>query len=755
MRISTRFTVLSVSITTLAALIALTAILLSEFNSRKAILNADIAARVAQGGEWARALHFSDVDGLQQELEVLLLSEPLLAGAASRNAAGDALQMVGNEPTLLPRPRTPNAEATSLSATTLKGPGAMRSAMIGGLELPYYYGISVPILSTVNPLTDIADAETYRVTAARNSTGARFVVGYVEVYAPLARLLIDLLPRANTLLVVVLILVVVAFLFVRSTVRRISRPMEQLATTADDISSGKIPRAINISGHRHDEIGDIANVLNGVIQGVHKMTAQLNVDRELMSLQVDSAKKQLSVAEAQVNQTRNRLKRVAYFDPVTSLPNRRLMLEQLNMLMLIAQREKRHLGVLVIDVENLRRVNESLGHEAGDSTLRTIASRLKDCLRSSDVVSVDDAPNDISRIGNNEFCAVLHGINETGDAIRTASRVYNTLSAPMEIQGASVAPVIKVGVAVAPEHGKRGEDLLRAADIAVTAARQRNLSEPLLFSRELDDAGSERFLLEADLRKANFDREFELHYQPQIDCDKGLVCGAEALIRWNHPKLGNVPPFKFIPIAEESGLIIDLGNWIIERAFADLADFRERRLDISKLSINISALQLTDELIDVVRNALTTHRLPADSIQLELTESLLVQDVDAVLTKLGILRNEVGVRLSVDDFGTGYSSLAYLAKFPLNELKVDRSFVVGMEADESAAKVTGAIIAMAKQLGLEIVVEGVDNPLQLQRLGEFGASVIQGFLFSRPLPKEALTSYIESQGWQDVLKSLD
>ena len=286
----------------------------------------------------------------------------------------------------------------------------------------------------------------------------------------------------------------------------------------------------------------------------------------------------------------------------------------------------------------------------------------------------------------------------------------------------------------------------------VGPARQ---SEPLLFSRELDDAGSERFLLEADLRKANFDREFELHYQPQIDCDTGAVSGAEALIRWNHPKLGNIPPFKFVPIAEESGLIIDLGNWIIERACADLADFRERRLQIPKMSINISALQLTDELLSVVRDALIQYRIPVNDIQLELTESLLVQDVDAVLSKLEVLREEIGVRLSVDDFGTGYSSLAYLAKFPLDELKVDRSFVVGMEADESAVKVTGAIIAMAKQLGLEIVVEGVDNPLQLKRLGDLGASVIQGFLFSRPLPREDFITYIESRGWSEILQSLD
>lgn len=173
------------------------------------------------------------------------------------------------------------------------------------------------------------------------------------------------------------------------------------------------------------------------------------------------------------------------------------------------------------------------------------------------------------------------------------------------------------------------------------------------------------------------------------------------------------------------------------------------------MSINISALQLTDELLSVVRDALIQHRLPADHIQLELTESLLVQDVDAVLSKLKVLREEIGVRLSVDDFGTGYSSLAYLAKFPLDELKVDRSFVVGMEADESAAKVTGAIIAMAKQLGLEIVVEGVDNPLQLKRLGDFGASVIQGFLFSRPLPREGFITYVESRGWSEILQTLD
>lgn len=757
MRISTRFTVLSAAITTIAAIVAIGSILVSEFEQQKALLRAEVEAAVARGGEWAKAVHLREQDTLASELRMLLLTNPLIEGVVVRDLDDKVLADAGRVHASLPRLRPIDSDPLATQTVTVETTQSQGSGAVGGLQMPYVYAISVPVLASVNPLTEIEDDTSYRIKAAQNSEGARFATAYIEAQTSVVGLLGKMLPRASTLALVALTLVTIAFIFVRSTVRRISRPMEELAATADDISSGKIPRTINIAGHQNDEIGDIANVLNGVIQGVHKMTAQLNVDRELMSIKVDTAKKQLSAAEAQVNQTRNRLKRVEYFDPVTSLPNRRLMLEQLEMLIRIAEREKRQLGVLVIDVENLRRINESLGREAGDALLRVIAKRLIECLRDSDVVGIDQQEadtTDVSRIGNNEFCALLHGIRETSDALLTARRVNEQVSAPVEINGSVVAPILRIGVAVAPEHAGSGEDILRVGDIAVTEARNQGSGDPLLFNRELDDAGSERFQLEADLRRANFDREFSLHYQPQINCETGLLCGAEALIRWHHPKRGNIPPFKFIPIAEESGLIIELGQWIVERACADLATFRSQGLGIPKLSVNISALQLTDELIDTVRAALASNGLSARQLQLELTESLLVQDVDAVLGKLNRLHQDVGVRLSVDDFGTGYSSLAYLARFPLDELKVDRSFVVGMEADESAAKVTGAIIAMAQQLDLDVVVEGVDNPLQLLRLQGYGAQVIQGFLFARPMPAKELVDYIEEEDWRDIIASI-
>lgn len=758
MRISTRFTILSVTITSLAAVSALIAILVSEFSGLQSILMSRVDARIARGGDWALGIHFMDKSRLTRELDALLLAEPLLAGASVVEPSGERNHRRGQAYRELPTIRSDAESPTEIITRTVRHKSANRSSVISGLDIPYIYVISVPVMSPVNPLDSIENAERYRVAAARASGGAQFVVGYIETYTPAEILLKDLLPRANALILVSLTLVIVAFLFVRSTVRRISKPMEELATAADDISSGKLPKVLRIAGHQKDEIGDIANVLNGVIEGVHKMTAQLNVDRELMSLQVNSTKKKLSVAEAKVSQTRDSLRRVAYYDAVTSLPNRRLMLEQLEVLLRIAMREKHHLGVLVIDVENLRRINESLGHEAGDSALRQIAHRLTECLRSSDVVSIDDHPgdpSDISRIGNNEFCVLLHGISQMTDAARTAQRVNDHLTAPMELAGTMVAPVITLGVAVAPDHASQGNELLRAADIALTAARQRAAKGPLLFSRELDDAGSERFRLEADLRKADYDREFSLHYQAQIDCSTGTINGAEALLRWEHPTLGSIPPFKFIPIAEETGLIVDIGRWVIERACADFQQFRDAAIAIGKISVNVSAAQLNEALAPTVSAALNRHGIPPDQLQLELTESLLVHDVDTVLNRLHELRDGIGVRLSIDDFGTGYSSLAYLAQFPLNELKIDRSFVLSMEADESSAKVTSAIIAMAKQLELDVVVEGVDNPLQLHRLKSFGAQIIQGFLFSRPQPREEFINFVRTKAWRETLETLD
>ena len=610
-------------------------------------------------------------------------------------------------------------------------------------------------MSPVNPSDSSVTYANYNASVAQDAgTGARFVAGYVEAGIQLSALLASMAHNALTILAGVTIGLLIALLLIRSAARAISQPLEQLAEVAHAITQDDLPKDPRLPVNRHDEVGEIAMVLKGVIDGAHRITAKLDVDRTLLSMKVDSASKKLNKAEEQITRTRSQMKRVAYFDPVTGLPNRRLMLEQLAMLMQIAARERRHLGVLLIDLYGLRRINDTLGRDVADSMLREVSERVVDTIRHSDVISHDEQPQDVSRVGNDELCIILHGISAPDDAEATAIRLLAALQKPIAIDDKELQLSFYMGIALAPDHAKKPEELVRAADVAVNHARENDLKAPALFNAAMDEAGSERFQLELDLRKANFDQELVLHYQPQIDTETGRVIGAEALVRWNHPTRGMVPPFKFIPIAEESGQILALGNWILNQACRDIADLKARGVALPKVSVNVSAPQLTQDFVRDVRDAVIRHQLQPEELELELTESLLVQNMETVMERLTTLRSDVGTRLSVDDFGTGYSSLAYLSKFPLDELKVDRSFVMGMESDETAAKVTGAIIAIGRELDLEVVVEGVDSPAQFHRLRELGANIIQGFLFSKPLPLAELERFIVDSGFQDILQEL-
>ena len=704
---------------------------------------------------WAHTLHFKAREDADAILSKLKHKIPNIQFAAVYLVDGSRLAGDSDFSGDLPRSHRENMTPTEIVTGQLPSRGVDDSPVPDIIEnllqLDKTLLLSVPITSPINPTDSSIGVSGYFQRFATIDNGPRYVVGYVEVGLPLAYLAIDMQSTALQIGAALLLLVLMFFLIAKLLAYSIGRPLERLARAAEHITKGEIPKKLAIARGRKDEIAEIATVLNSVIDSVEAHQTKLNVDRTLLSMKVDAQQRKLSLAEQSVASSQQRLQKVAYYDPVTSLPNRRLMIEQLGMLMNIAARERRYLGLLIIDVSNIRRIRESFGTAATEHVLREIARRIESSIRQSDLVSRDESLNELSRVGDGEFAVILNGVAKADDAFAKASRMAQALSATIAWEDTNLTIALDMGIAMAPDHAKTPDLLLRAADIAVNAARSRKSPDIVSYDSSLDQAGTERFQLELALRSANIDNEFSLHYQPQIDIKLGKVVGVEALLRWQHPSKGTIPPFQFIPIAEETGLIIGLGDWVIEQACSTMKALQMAHLDIGKMSVNISALQLTPALIDTVDAALKRYKLSPSCLQLELTESLLVQDVEAVIQKLNILHNDIGVRLSIDDFGTGYSSLTYLAKYPIDELKVDRSFVVNMTSDEASAKVTGAIIAMARELGLGIVVEGVDSHEQLAQLETLGAYVIQGFLFARPLPIDELKEFLLTTPFKKIL----
>ena len=340
----------------------------------------------------------------------------------------------------------------------------------------------------------------------------------------------------------------------------------------------------------------------------------------------------------------------------------------------------------------------------------------------------------------------MHGIYEADGAVAGAKRLLEELETPILVGGENITLKSCAGVAIAPIHARSPEDLVRAADVALSTARFQNNRQVALFDSDMDKRGSERFQLEADLRNADFDQEFYLVYQPQINPVSGDVVGMEALLRWRHPQRGEVPPSRFISIAEQTGQMTAIGSWVLRRACADFNAMCQVTPPPPRVSVNVSTAQFDERFVDFVKGTIEEYGLMPGQLGLELTESILVGSVDQAISHLKTLHEEVGIHISIDDFGTGYSSLAYLSRLPIDELKVDRSFVLAMESDPSAIQLTEAIVAIARKMHLSVIVEGVETAAQLALIKAMGVDGIQGYYFSKPLALGDMGAFLENAG---------
>ena len=430
------------------------------------------------------------------------------------------------------------------------------------------------------------------------------------------------------------------------------------------------------------------------------------------------------------------IRHLAYHDSLTGLPNRLRLKEYLGDALTRAARQERIVAVLFLDLDNFKRINDTLGHNVGDELLKEVATRLTASVRLEDRVARDtDGPvrANIARMGGDEFILILTELQQPQDAAMVARRILDALSHRFSLRSREVFVSASIGIALFPENGRDQDALLMNADTAMYKAKEQGRNTYQFYARAMNATAFERLSLENDLRRALERDEFLLHYQPKIDTASGEIVGSEALLRWQHPELGLISPATFVPLAEESGLIVPIGNWVLDTACRQNRAWQDLGHPLLHVAVNMSGSNFRQKnLLNLVGLALRENGLAARHLELEVTESMLMRDLEETVELLKRLK-ALGVRLAIDDFGTGYSSLSYLKRFSIDTLKIDRSFVNDIITDPDDRAITSAIIAMARSLDLSVVAEGVETLAQSELLQALGCSVMQGYFYGRPM----------------------
>ena len=429
-----------------------------------------------------------------------------------------------------------------------------------------------------------------------------------------------------------------------------------------------------------------------------------------------------------------RLHHLAYYDALTALPNRILFNDRLNQAMARASRGNQMVAVLLLDLDRFKIINDTLGHMAGDTLLIDVARRVGDCMRESDTVA---------RLGGDEFIVVLPDMDNINHASLVAQKIIDVLVQPFTLENQEVFITTSIGISFYPSSGDSAETLVKTADIAMYHAKEQGRNNYQFHRNSASDETSALFALEHSLRRALERSELSLHYQPQIDIETGGITGMEALLRWQHPERGMIPPNEFIPLAEETGLIIPIGEWVLRSACAQNKEWQDAGLPPMRIAVNLSVRQLRQKtLVAKIAEILAETDLDPQWLELELTESMIMQNAEDSIQQLNAIK-ALGITLAIDDFGTGYSSLSYLKRFPIDKVKIDQSFVQGVCSSLDDAAISQAIIALANSLNLKVTAEGVETPGQLSFLREHQCCDAQGYLFSRPIPADAMTRMLQ------------
>jgi diguanylate cyclase (GGDEF)-like protein len=512
-----------------------------------------------------------------------------------------------------------------------------------------------------------------------------------------------------------------------------------------------------------DDAPRVRDAFAGVIGGGTELTIECrivqpggelrHVRQQIEVLERDASGQALQLAGAVHDVTRRKdaeeqIRRLAYFDSLTGLPNRLMFNEQLYKVIANADRRRERVAVLFIDLDHFKRVNDTLGHSAGDELLKIVSTRLSNSLRPLDSISragAEPKAFSIARLGGDEFIVMLGELHDPADAAIVANRLVAALTQVVTLQGTELFVGASIGAALYPDDGADIDTLLKNADTAMYRAKEEGRGGVRFYDASMNARSLERLAMETLLRHALDRHQFVLHFQPRVSLATGRIVGAEALIRWQHPQRGLLAPGEFIALAEESRLIIPMGEWALAQACRCAAAWRRAGLNPGRIAVNLAASHLREPTLpDRVAAILKEHGVPADSLEVEVTESMLMADPELSVTTARRL-NAIGVRLAIDDFGTGYSSLSYLKRLPISALKIDQSFIRDLATDPDDAAITTAIIAMAHTLKLEVVAEGVETEAQRAFLAAHGCDEFQGYLVSPPVAAPEFAKLLERE----------
>jgi len=500
------------------------------------------------------------------------------------------------------------------------------------------------------------------------------------------------------------------------------RPIQRLGRSARALGRGQFTSKTGITSQ--DEIGELARSFEEMGRNLQESQVQITY--------------------------------LAYHDALTGLPNRRMFQEFLQRAVANARRHHAGLALLFLDLDNFKQINDTMGHQAGDELLQNLSERFTECLREEDLLSlknVDETyqgPHDtLARVGGDEFLILLSCIEDPSEAAVVAQRLLDTLTKPFVVNNSEFFVSSSIGISIYPTDGEDAETLTKNADIAMYHAKNNGRNNYQYFNESMNVAAIERMMMENALRKAIDNKEFLLYYQPKVETHSGEITGVEALIRWQHPELGIVYPNKFIPIAEESGLIVPIGEWVIDEATRQVRRWEDDGIDLN-ISVNISTVQLNKQsVVNVIKNCIEKNKCRTDRLEIELTETSIMDAHEPAINMLNEIKS-LGVQISMDDFGIGYSSFRYLRNLPIDILKIDRSFVRHVTTNQDDAAIISAILAMAHTLDLIVIAEGVETLEQLQFLRNRQCDIVQGYLISHPLPDAELRQFIANRKWLDI-----
>jgi diguanylate cyclase (GGDEF)-like protein len=444
------------------------------------------------------------------------------------------------------------------------------------------------------------------------------------------------------------------------------------------------------------------------------------------------------------------IEELAFVDTLTGLPNRLSFLQRLEREIVRAGFLGNRLAVLFLDMDGFKNINDTLGHTVGDLALQTIGARLREGVRPADMVSRlsnEEPEMRLARLGGDEFTVLVPRVSSTDVVMQLAERIRELMTRPFVLEGREVVLTTSIGIAMFPEDGNTADALLKHADTAMYHAKEEGRDNCKFYNVSLTQRAAQQLNLASNLRLALERGEFHLVYQPQIEVASGCIRSVEALVRWTHPEHGTISPLDFIPVAERSGIIVGIGDWVLRMACADAIRWRDAGLPV-RVGVNLSARQLRNaSILDTVRELMSAGMTP-ELLELEMTESMLMDDSESILALLGELRG-MGISLALDDFGTGYSSMGYLLRLPMHRIKIDQSFVQGLPADAESLAIVRAVVGLAQSFGFSLTAEGVETEPQLRLLRELGCDAMQGYYFSRPVPAEEIPRLI-SMRWPQL-----